>query len=138
MIDKMGMFKDFNFKLAVIDALLDKQPAFQEELEKLESTYCSQYEWYADEQEPIPELLEYFSQLQLTNSDLDKITEMCFDGGNKVYFILQPDWEGEDEIFNFHDISGIENLKNLKSVMHISMCQKEILMPLKEKGIAVK
>ena len=33
--DKSGMFEDFNFKLVVIDALLDKNPSFEKELESL-------------------------------------------------------------------------------------------------------
>lgn len=137
MIDKTQMFKDFNFKLAVINELLDKHPSFEEELETLKSEYCNSYEWYSDEPEPIPELLEYFSQLQLTNQDLDKITEICFDGGNEIYFILQPDWDGESAVFDFDDISGIENLKNLKTITYISMCQEEILTPLKSKGVII-
>lgn len=138
MIDNTNMFKDFNFKLAVINELLDKKPSFGEALEKLKSEYCNNYEWYLDDSEPITEILEYFSQLLLVNEDLDKITELCFDGGNEIYFIIKPDWQGEDGSFNFYDISGIESLNNLKTIKRISMCPEEILEPLKSKGIVIE
>ncbi|WP_281279645.1 hypothetical protein [Paenibacillus lentus] len=38
-VDETGLFADFNFKLVVIDALLDKAPSFEEELEAMKKAF---------------------------------------------------------------------------------------------------
>ncbi|WP_051560298.1 DUF6892 domain-containing protein [Clostridium beijerinckii] len=63
-IDKSGIFEDFNFKLVVIDALLDKNPSFEKELEVLVEECTENYEWYTDAG-PIKEILEFLSQLNI-------------------------------------------------------------------------
>lgn len=136
-VDLTGMFQDFNFKLVVIDALLDLDPKFRQELEQLKEIYTEKYEWYADDSGPIDELLQYFSALELEKEDLDKVTELCLDGGNEIYHLIQPDWDGEDDFFDITHVGGFEHLINLKSITYISMCDIEILNPMKEKGIAI-
>jgi len=136
--DTTGLFEDFNFKLTVIDELLDLSPSFEKDLEILKKDYVDSYEWYVETNpKPIPELMEFFSQLQLTQKDLDKITELTFDGGNEIYGLLIPDWDGEDYTFEINSVKGFEHLKNLKRVCYISMCDKEILSSIKEKGIEI-
>jgi hypothetical protein len=134
--DKMGMFKDYNFKLVVIDALLDKEPAFIDELEEMKEKYCKPFELYKDES-PIEEMAKYFAQLKLEEADLNKITELCFDGGNEIYFYICPDWDGEDDCFDIHSIEGYKNLKNLKTVTYISMIEEDILKSMKNDGIEI-
>ena len=46
-MDKSGMFKDFNFKFVVIEALLDKEPLFLEELTDFKNKYTNSFEWYS-------------------------------------------------------------------------------------------
>lgn len=134
--DKFGIFEDFNFKLVVIDALLDKNPSFEEELEALIGEYTENYEWYVDAG-PIEEILKFFSELNIEKNDLDKITELCFDGGNEIYGFIQPDWDGEDEYFDVKSVKGFEAIKNLKSVELISMVEEEVLEPMKKQGISI-
>ncbi|MUT64721.1 hypothetical protein [Paenibacillus sp. NEAU-GSW1] len=43
------------------------------------------YEWYSGKG-PIDEMYAYIENLIIEQSDLDKITELCFDGGNEAYF----------------------------------------------------
>lgn len=136
-IDKTGVFQDLNFKLVVIDSLLEKSPSFEEKLETYKEMYTDKYEWYSDK-EPIKEILEFFAEISLTQEDLDKVTELCFDGGNEVYFIIKPDWDGEDDFFDVKSVEGFESLKNLKTVEYISMCEEGILDPIREKGIRVE
>ncbi|MBU3104313.1 DUF6892 domain-containing protein [Clostridium gasigenes] len=136
-IDKMGMFEDFNFKLVVIDALLDKSPDFENELEVLIEKYTENHEWYTGAN-PIKEMLEFFSELNIKQKDLEKITELCFDGGNEIYSYIQPDWDGEDLLFDIQSVKGFEYIKNLKSVEYISMVDEEVLEPMKEQGIDIK
>jgi hypothetical protein len=44
-IDKQGLFKDFNFKLVVVDALLDKNPSFEAEFSSMEEKCTEGYEY---------------------------------------------------------------------------------------------
>lgn len=136
-IDKTGLFKDYNFKLVVIDSLLEKEPSFQEDLKILHEKYIDVFEWY-NNLGPIEEALEFFSQLKLTQEDLDKVEDLCFDGGNEIYSLIQPDWDGEDEQFDIYSVEGFEHLKNLKTVCYISMCDEETLNPMEEKGIIIE
>lgn len=136
MQDNSGMFDDFGFKLIVINSLLDKHPSFEADLERLKKEYVSKYKWYKD-YKPIAEVVNFFENLQLTDDDLGKVTELCFDGGNDVYFLLQPDFDGEDDYFDVTSVGGFKNLHNLKKVIYVSMCRPEILEPLKEHGINI-
>lgn len=135
--DKLGIFEDFNFKLVVIDALLDKNPSFEEELKALIEEYAENYEWYSDAG-PIEEILEFFAELNIEKKDLDKITELCFDGGNDIYGFIQPDWDGEDDYFDVKSVKGFEAIKNLKSVDLISMVDEEVLEIMKKQGIVIE
>lgn len=44
---KSKMFQDFNFKLVVIEALLDKEPLFLKELKDLIEKHTNYFEWYS-------------------------------------------------------------------------------------------
>ncbi|GGA48904.1 DUF6892 domain-containing protein [Psychrobacillus lasiicapitis] len=135
-MDKSGLFKDFNFKLVVIEALLDKEPLFLEKLTDLQNKYTNSFEWYSGEG-PIVEIRVYLEELTLETSDLDKIVYLCFDGGNEIYHILKPDWDGEDSLFDVVSVEGFQHLKNLKTVDYISMCYPEVLEPFKQAGIEI-
>ncbi|AWD68361.1 MULTISPECIES: DUF6892 domain-containing protein [Priestia] len=134
---KSGMFKDFNFKLVVIEALLDQEPLFLKELTDLKDKYTNNFEWYFGAG-PIVEIKDYLEELTLEKSDLEKVESLCFDGGNEIYHILKPDWDGEDSLFDVLSVEGFQNLKNLKAVDYISMCDLEVLEPFKEAGIEVE
>lgn len=134
--DKSGMFEDFNFKLVVIDSLLDKSSSFEEELKAVIEEHTENYEWYVDAG-PIEEMLKFFSELNIEKNDLDKITNLCFDGGNEIYGYIQPDWDGEDDYFDIKSVKGFEAIKNLKSVDFISMAEEEVLEPMKKQGISI-
>ena len=131
------MFKDFNFKLVVIEALLDKEPLFLKELTDIIDKYTNNFEWYSGA-ESIVEIREYLEVLTLELSDLEKIESLCFDGGNEIYHILKPDWDGEDSLFDVISVEGFQILKNLKSVEYISMCYPKVLEPFKKAGIEIE
>lgn len=134
---KSGMFKDFNFKLVVIEALLDQDPLFLEELTDLKDKYTNNFKWYSGAG-PIVEIRDYLEALTLEMSDLEKIESLCFDGGNEIYHILKPDWDGEDSLFDVRSVEGFQNLTNLKTVDYISMCDPQVLEPFKQAGIEIE
>ncbi len=51
----------------------------------------------------------------METSDLEKIESLCFDGGNEIYHILKPDWDGEDGLFDVISVEGFQNLKKSKN-----------------------
>ncbi|MDA2383473.1 ybaK/ebsC family protein [Bacillus cereus] len=134
---KSTMFKDFNFKLVVIEALLNKEPLFLNELKDLIDKYTNNFEWYSGAG-VIVEIRDYLEGLTLAISDLEKIESLCFDGGNEIYHILKPDWDGEDSLFDVVSVEGFQCLKNLKTVEYISMCYPKVLEPFKQAGIAIE
>lgn len=136
-MDKSGMFQDYNFKLIVIEALLDKDPLFLQDLTDLIEQHTTDYEWYSGAG-PIVEINGFLADLHLQKSDLDKVESLCFDGGNEIYHILKPDWDGEDSLFDVQSVEGFQNLKNLKTVDYISLCPPKVLAPFKQADINVE
>lgn len=136
MKDESGMFEDVNFKLAVIEALLDKDPAFLADLQQLR-VQLAPFEWYTD-QPPIEALMNYFAALTLTETDLAKIDTLYLDGGNEIYLMLKPDWDGEDDLFDIVSVGGFEHLLNLETVEYMAMCEREVLEPMEAAGIQIE
>lgn len=133
--DKSGIFEDFGFKLVVINSLLEKETSFSDKLEEMNEKYVDMYE--GDGFECIPEMVEFFENLNLTKEDLSLVTELCFDGGEEIYFMIMPDYDGESDEFDVKSIGGFEKLPNLRQVEYISMCSEELMDEFKVKGIEV-
>lgn len=119
--DKSGMFEDLNFKLVVIDSLLQKENSFSKKLDVVKAAYGNSSKGI------IPEMLQFFANIKLTQDDLEQVTALDFDGGNDIYFLINPGWDGEADYFEVRSIKGYEKLKNLKKVNWTSMCDPEIL-----------
>lgn len=134
--DKSGMFADFGFKLVIINSLLDKKASFSDELEEMKAKYIDDFEEYGS-YKCVDEMAEFFENLKLTENDLDSVTELCFDGGEDIYFLIMPDWDGESDEFLVKSVDGFEQLKNLKSVEYISMCEEELMGVFENAGIKV-
>ena len=134
--DKTNMFDDFGFKLVVVNSLLNQENSFAAQLKQLEEQYVEAYE--DGTFECIPEMVDFFENLQLTEQELESVKELVFDGGEDIYFLLMPDWDGESDEFEVQSIGGVELLKNLESVVYTSMCQSELMEAFEERGIQVQ
>ena len=133
--DKSGMFEDFGFKLVVINSLLEEETSFQAELEEMQEQYVEDFE---EEYTCIPEMIAYFENLVLTQEDLDKVTELTFDGGEEIYYYIMPDWDGELEELDVKSIKGFKLLKNLEKVYYCSMCDEALMEEFEKNGIEVE
>lgn len=133
--DKSGIFEDFGFKLVVINSLLEKETSFSNKLEEMNEKYVAVYE--GDGFECIPEMVEFFENLNLTKEDLALVTELCFDGGEEIYFMIMPEYDGESDEFDVKSIGGFEKLPNLRQVEYIAMCSEKLIDEFKEKGIEI-
>ena len=129
--DRSGMFKDFNFKLVVINSLLENECSFSEELNQIVNE--------SEETEEINQrLLKFFQDVKLEESDLDNVEELIFDAGEDIYFLIYPEWDGEEEMFDVKSIAGIEKLKNLHKVEYISMISDDFIKDIENMGICIE
>ena len=133
--DKSGMFEDFGFKLVVINSLLLEKTSFSKKLEEMKEKYVEEYD--GDEFECIEEMVQFFENLKLTEEDLALVKKLVFDGGEDIYFLLMPDWDGESEEFDVKSVKGFEQLPNLKEVEYISMCEEKLMEEFEKRGIAI-
>lgn len=115
----MKKFKDFNFKLMVIQELMYNRevldPIF--DLDEFAENYTERnIDTYTISYEIIPEVKKHFEDLDIPEDLLDSITELNADGGDDIYFQLCPHWDGEDDLFNVKSADDCSGLKKLKKV----------------------
>ena len=133
--------KDFNFKLVLINNLMynskNAKPSFEEEYNQIlrSDLYKSENDKIFKEflnDEMCISLYNYLANLNIDDSDLEKIENIYFDAGSQIYADLAPSWDGESDIFKVTSIEGIENLRNLKKVDVYSLTTKEVAQKIQE------
>lgn len=116
---EIATFKDFNFKLAVIQVLMYEQgllvPLF-DVYEFAEEYDERQIDVEAEGHAIIPEVKRYFEKFDVPKSLLAGVEELYQDGGNEIYLQLCPFWDGEDESFDIETAVDLHLLPNLKKV----------------------
>lgn len=131
-------FKDFNFKLAVVQALMyDKEllkPKFN--LRDFVDNY-KEREIDTEEEgyEIIPEVKKYFETLEIPAELLHLVDTLYQDGGDEIYMQLSPFWGGEDERFNITSTDDLNLLPNLKKVTLFYDDEEKMVDEFAEKGI---
>ena len=134
-------FVDFNFKLAVIQVLMYEQAILTPPFDVYEfaKNYSSR-QINIDEEgyEIIPEVKEYFEQLEIPTEALLNVEEICQYGSNEIYLQLCPFWDGEDDIFDIYSTDDIKLLPNLKAVALFYTDDEKLLEQFREKGITAE
>ncbi|WP_459129813.1 DUF6892 domain-containing protein [Guggenheimella bovis] len=125
-IDKQGYFKDFSFKLVVLEELLKGSCSFYEEVDALVKTGASSEEF-----------LDFFSNVELSDEDLDAVKELHFDAEDEIYVLIDPKWDGRDDVFRVRDISGIEHLKNVELIEYIDNVEVSEVEKLEKMGYEI-
>ncbi|MEV7103468.1 DUF6892 domain-containing protein [Streptomyces atroolivaceus] len=120
----MAEFKDFNFKLAVIEALMygdgTLTPAFSIDerfrARGVGDLHSHVYEngW---EHTVLDEARAFFEALEISDELLATVDELVFDGGNQVFHECSPVWDGEDDLFDVRSLDDLPLLPNLKRVL---------------------
>lgn len=82
-------------------------------------------------------IFTYFENLTLTEKDLEQVTELSFDGGADIYFLLMTYWDGESDEFDVKSVKGFEKLPNLQKVIYVAMCEEGLMDEFTEAGISV-
>ena len=141
--EKCLQFKNFNFKLAVVQELMYVQEVLKPKFDVYD--FCENYtkrdidpeEYYY---EIIPEVKKWFQDLPIPASLAPLVTELYFDGGNEIYAQLIPFWDGESDEFDIESLTeeDIRQFPNLKTIDGTAIFMSEKVKNLcREKGISL-
>lgn len=141
--EKCLQFKNFNFKLAVVQELMYVQEVLKPKFDVYD--FCENYtkrdidpeEYYF---EIIPEVKKWFQDLPISASLAPLVTELYFDGGNEIYAQLIPFWDGESDDFDIEFLTeeDIRQFPNLKTIDGTAILMSEKVKNFcKEKGISL-
>jgi hypothetical protein len=134
-------FTDLNFKLAVIDALMYQQQVIEPKFSLEEFT-----RWFEgrpisldqDAGRPIPEVIEYFTRLEIDRTTAERVNELVIDAGNEIYGQIAPHWDGEDDTFDIESWEDVALLPHLERITFISLTPDQAaLRALRDRGIEV-
>lgn len=131
-------FKDFNFKLAVIQVLMYEKDLLEPKFDLYEFVDLYTKREIDIEEEGykiIREVKTYFNNLEIPSKLLDEVDEICQDGGNEIYTQLMPFWEGEDETFNITSTADLELVPNLKKITLLFDAGRKMVNEFKTRGI---
>ncbi|MER5746476.1 DUF6892 domain-containing protein [Streptomyces sp. NPDC002225] len=125
----MPAFRDFNFKLLVIEKLMYEDrtltPAFSID-ELLSARGARSAMDYVYEQglefTVLDESRAYFEALEISEELLATVETLLVDGGNRVYYHCSPVWDGEDELFDVASLDDLDLLPNLRRVSGAQDC----------------
>lgn len=121
-------FKDFNFKLMVIQNLMYEQKVLPEfNLEEFAEQCKNEIDLQSEE--PISEVVRYFKKLPIPKSMAEAVTELNADGGDEIYAQISPEWDGEEDWYVVKkavDVSQFPNLKKVDDEFFTKKAQKEL------------
>jgi hypothetical protein len=136
-------FKNFNFKLAVIEELMYTKKLLKPEFDVYdfaEDYVKREIDVDSEGYEIIPEVRKYFQNMEIGKDLAVEIETLDLDGGNTIYGQLCPFWDGEDDLFTIKSI-GDEELKqfiNLKKITSTLLDEnKKIIKLLKKYNIEI-
>jgi hypothetical protein len=120
---RMREFRDFNFKLTVIEKLMytDKTltPAFSIDalLRERGIPDAQSYVWDNDLASTVlEESRQYFEALEISDELLASVESLLIDGGHQIYYECSPVWDGEDDLYDIHSLDDLALLPNLKLI----------------------
>ncbi|MCT4615591.1 MAG: hypothetical protein N4A49_12035 [Marinifilaceae bacterium] len=131
------VFKDFNFKLLVIEELMYFQEKLQPKFDIYDFAKAYTKREIDIEEEGydfIPEALEYFKELEIDSKYAADIVDLCQDGANDVYSNIIPLWDGEDDSFDIKYYDDVDLFPNLKELTLFEE-DEAVYEKLREKGI---
>lgn len=120
----MAVFRDFNFKLLVIEKLmywdLTLTPVFSIE-ERMEARGITDLQSHVFDNDLAFTVLDesriFFGELEISQELLASVDTLVVDGGHQVYYECSPVWDGEDDLFDVHSLDDLALLPNLKRVI---------------------
>ncbi|MEU2025049.1 hypothetical protein ABZ565_23325 [Streptomyces sp. NPDC016469] len=126
----MPAFRDFNFKLLVIEQLMYNDetltPAFRI-ADRLKAKGIDQDpQTYAYEHDlaftVLNEARAHFEALEISTELLATVKTLVLDGGLEVYQECAPVWDGEDDLFDVGSLEDLDLLPNLRLISGVDDC----------------
>ncbi|MFD5729625.1 MULTISPECIES: DUF6892 domain-containing protein [unclassified Streptomyces] len=125
----MPAFRDFNFKLIVIDKLMyDDEtltPAFRI-ADCLKAKGIDDPQTYAYDNDlaftVLDEARAHFEALEISPELLATVETLDVDGGLQVYQECAPVWDGEDDLFDVGSLDDLDLLPNLRLIEGVDNC----------------
>lgn len=133
-------FKNFNFKLAVINELMYKKELMQPIFDIYEFAEEKNIDVEEKGYEPIKQAVKWFKDLPVPASLANEVTEIIMDGGNKIYHQIEPYWDGEDDYFDIKalDEEEVRQFVNLKRITLMLAKPDKVKSMLEGMGIEVE
>lgn len=123
-------FNDFGVQLLVLDALLEE--------EVIEAPHDTGHDWVEEEfnvdfdgaeeliyegelfEKMTPSAEKWAREFEFTQDQLDSITGLYWDGGNAIYRMLCPSWDGEQDLFGVASWAEVtpERFPNLEELSY--------------------
>lgn len=117
-------FKDFNFKLMVIQNLMYEQKILKPEFQLEEFAEQSKRDIDTFSDEPISAVVQYFKKLPIPKSMAEHVTELNQDGGDEIYMQISPQWDGEEDWYMVKKGIDAGQFPNLKKVEDLFLSKK--------------
>lgn len=136
----MPKFKDFNFKLAVIQQLMYSkkllQPAFDVK------TFVGPEKWRKIDEakhpcKAVPGVKKFFRDLEIPQELLDQV-EIIDQNYHNAYHQVTPYWDGEGDEFNITSTEDVKLLPNLKKVVLLYDREQKMVAEFQAKGIEAR
>ena len=86
-----------------------------------------------------PEIAQWARDLEITQEQCDSVENLLFDGGNEVFMVMAPSWDGEDDLFDpksWTDVT-MERFPNLKGLTYVGDIEPEVVAELEAAGVEV-
>lgn len=136
----MPKFKDFNFKLAVIEELMYRMKVLQPEFDV--KTFVGPEKWQKIDHQKHPsraiaDVKKFFKELDIPQELLDQVTVLD-QNYHKVYHQVIPYWDGEGNEFNITSTEDVKLLPNLKEVVLLYDYEQKMVKEFQDKGINAK
>ncbi|MGW2471448.1 DUF6892 domain-containing protein [Streptomyces sp. NPDC001665] len=126
----MPAFRDFNFKLLVIEQLMYTDetltPAFRiadclkaKGIDQDPQTYAYENDLAFT---VLDEARAHFEALEISTELLATVETLTLDGGLEVYQECAPVWDGEDDLFDIGSLDDLDLLPNLRLIEGVDDC----------------
>ena len=115
-------FRDPNFKLAVLSALIDADAIDLAEPQDLADAVLPRHiDLGSDGHHLIREACDYLARYPLKDTDLERVEEITFDGGEPIYRYCYYYWSGSTGDFDINSVEGIARCVNLRRFTYVAI-----------------
>jgi len=133
-------FKDFNFKLSIIQILMYEKELLKPKFDVYEFVKHYDKRKINIEEEGykrIPEVTQYFKDLPIPKRLAAEVIEIYQDGGDEIYLQMLRYGNGSEDCFDIKSAEDAKNFPNLKKAV-LCYATKNVLDEFNQMGIQAK